>query len=350
MSHRMSLFLRRFYVQSTWSCRFCSSVSKEEKLDDPAPLFFNKEVQTLLTKLTRVDLKKIFRSRKDGIPLTVPQFKFMTNEELEEAQQKSLLNLHKRLQMPPVVKVQPDTIKVLSKDDTLEGYSQSNFMITDISYGISDKNRLIVVREPDGTLRHALNRERNRMNQLYFPRDGKQIEVPKMFHDPYFFNLLERKEYEFILNCACIQFEPDDLEYHRIVKQVYEYVHIHKEYDALRSTRHFGPFVFYLAWEEDIDNLLIDIIGSNRIDEAVLLIQLYHIIHPEAESAVNVQDEDDMGLINRYITLDSLKRMDLEAAVSSYTRLQNAKREVEEGVRIAHGLNVSTEQLETQPN
>lgn len=41
--------------------------------------------------------------------------------------------------------------------------------------------RLIVVREPDGTLREANKDERHRMNQLYFPVKGRSLYHPRMF-------------------------------------------------------------------------------------------------------------------------------------------------------------------------
>lgn len=43
------------------------------------------------------------------------------------------------------------------------------------------QNRIIVVREPDGTLRKAKWDERNRSNHIYFTRPGHYMRVPKMF-------------------------------------------------------------------------------------------------------------------------------------------------------------------------
>lgn len=50
---------------------------------DPAPLFFNSNVQQLLKKLTRMDLRTIFRTKRYGAPLKAPEYKFMTTEELD---------------------------------------------------------------------------------------------------------------------------------------------------------------------------------------------------------------------------------------------------------------------------
>lgn len=149
---------------------------------------------------------------------------------------------------------------------------------------------------------------------------------------------MEREEYEFILDRACIQFEPDDAEYKKITEEVYFCVNMGKKFDKLRSTRHFGPFAFYLAWEGKIDSLLIDVIQSEKIEEAVSLIQLYHRIHPEAKSAQPVQEGDDLTLIRNYVNLDSLQHNNLQHTLLMYEKLQQEKKEIEENVKKAHGL------------
>lgn len=40
---------------------------------------------------------------------------------------------------------------------------------------------MIVVRESNGTLRKAINDEREKVLQIYFPRKGKTTHVPLMF-------------------------------------------------------------------------------------------------------------------------------------------------------------------------
>ena len=50
-------------------------------------------------------------------------------------------------------------------------------MFTDITYGVHDRERFIVVREPDGILRHAQGEERDRLNQIYFPHLGRKVNI-----------------------------------------------------------------------------------------------------------------------------------------------------------------------------
>lgn len=150
---------------------------------------------------------------------------------------------------------------------------------------------------------------------------------------------MDREEFEFILDRACLQFEPDDPEYHRITKEVYSYVNKLKKFDALRSTRHFGPLAFYLVWNNDIHILLMDTIESGNIEEAGALIRLYHLVYPETKSAESIEPiEDDVELIKRYAELDSLDRYELTGAIKKYEKLQKEKQEINIGIKKAHGL------------
>lgn len=44
---------------------------------------------------------------------------------------------------------------------------------------------MVVVRDEDGILRKATWEEKNRINQIYFPRPGRQLKVPKMFEEEF---------------------------------------------------------------------------------------------------------------------------------------------------------------------
>ena len=71
-----------------------------------------------------------------------------------------------------------------------------------------------------------------------------------------FQDAIKREEYNFILDNACLQLEPDDPDYQRIVGEVYSAVDENMHYEILQSTRHFGPLCFYLTWNKCMDNLL----------------------------------------------------------------------------------------------
>ncbi|XP_014469578.1 PREDICTED: 28S ribosomal protein S22, mitochondrial [Dinoponera quadriceps] len=306
---------------------------------DPAPVFFDQEVQTYLKKLTTLDYKKVFRIRKDGHELEPPQYRFLTDEELEKAKKVAEKRAEIYLQMPPVVKQRSDSSLLLCEDPGLQNYNAAKIVFTDITYGINNRKRFVVIREPNGKLRHATWQERNRIIPIYFPNPGRELQMPKMFESENLQSILDRKEYEFILDRACVQFEPDDPKYQEITREVYERVNLERHFDVLRSTRHFGPMVFHLVWTSNIDNLLHEMIESSRIKDAVLLIRLYHKIHPTSSSAIEqCSNSDDVEFILHYVRLDSPKTGTLEKLLHSYKELQQELKILEEGIKRAHGV------------
>ncbi|KAL0105642.1 hypothetical protein PUN28_015853 [Cardiocondyla obscurior] len=341
LSRHTSKFLRYSYSRAISNCRGFASTNVEtaESERDPAPFFFDEKVQKYLTQLTTVDYTKVFRTRKDGHKLTPPQYKFMTDEELEEATKAAQRKARRYLQMPPVVKQRVDSSLTLDKDVALQGYDTAKYVFTDISQGVRDKERFIVIREPDGTLRHATWKERDRLLQTFFPKPIKEINKPKMFEGEYLQNLLNRKKYEYILDRACVQFEPDDPDYQSVTREVYEHINVEKHFDFLRSTRHFGPMVFHLVWTNNIDHLLHEMIETSRISDAALLIRLYHVIYPTAEPTVeSCEHMDDVDFVTHYIKLlESPKKDKLQKLLQSYRELQRERQIVDENVKRAYG-------------
>lgn len=135
--------------------------------------------------MTKVNYKKVFRIRQDGHKLQSPQYKFLTDEELQKARKMAEHKANKYLQMPPVVKQRLDLSVPLCKDAALQSHDTTKYVFTDITYGLNDRNRFIVIREPDGTLRHANWQERDKMLQIYFPKPGRELRKPKMFEGEY---------------------------------------------------------------------------------------------------------------------------------------------------------------------
>lgn len=100
------------------------------------------------------------------------------------------------------------------------------------------------------------------------------LQVPRMFQDDYLESLLTREEYEFVLDRACIQFEPYSPAYQRVTSITYQHINDHNNFDSLRSTRHFGPFVFFLAWFKSMDGLLLNLIETSHIEELNSLLKV----------------------------------------------------------------------------
>ncbi|XP_013102739.1 small ribosomal subunit protein mS22 [Stomoxys calcitrans] len=353
---------------------------------DPHPLFTDAETQKLLKSLTQLQVEKVFR--KATMPKNTTEYKFMTTEELEEEFVKTIERAKSRLQMPPVVKVKEDTPRVISEDKALKGFSDTKYVITDISFGLKPIERKVVVRETDGTLRYAPMDVTKRMKQLYAPLAGRKIRTPKMFEDEHFQRCLDEHKYEFILDRLVVQYEPYETEYHRLCSKVYQHLNDTKEFDQLRSTRHFGPMAFFYAWHKCIDDLLYDMIRRDYLRNGAELIALYYKIHKvpenysvllqkleqytsaddialkalrtplkkalesgdihdEIESAIGKSardfemDELCLQFIESFISSHALKKVQLELAVQTLKEINAEKKQLYEGLSKAHGVQQS---------
>ena len=81
------------------------------------------------------------------------------------------------------------------------------------------QDRYIVVREIDGTLRQAHWEERDRMNQIYFPKEGRHLTLPKMLTSAHLPDVLQGESvhrHEEVLDLCNLQCEPDSPDYIRV--------------------------------------------------------------------------------------------------------------------------------------
>lgn len=186
--------------------------------------------------------------------------------------------------MPPVLSVREDNCKVLSTDKALSKFSPYTYVFTDVSFGLKQDDRSIVTRDPEGVLKEASNELRKRMLQIYFPTNNRSFREPKMFEPDNFKRLLEERKYAFLLDRACCQYEPHEKRFHEITSQIYTHVNENFQFSILRSTRHFGPMAFFLAWHKLIDDLLLDMIRNDYLKNAVEAICLMYKLNGIKES------------------------------------------------------------------
>ncbi|MPC41021.1 28S ribosomal protein S22, mitochondrial [Portunus trituberculatus] len=318
--------------------RACSTIPSRYDERDPAPLFFDSKVQEILKRVTGRNYDKIFRRRYDEKKLNPPKYEFLTEEELGELKEEMEKKAETLLQMPPVVKQREPIQVVLSRDPALTGFDTCRYVFTDITYGVPDR-RLILVRDTDGTLRQASWEERDRMNQIYNPQSGRKIRPHRVFEEENLKNVLDREEYEFVLDLACAQFEPDDPEYQQVTGRVYETLEARRCYQALHSTRHYGPLCFYLAWNKKIDNLLTTLIQLELLSEGADIVRLYYLVHPDSKSAGHHMDLSlPLETIKMYMEQDSLQRAKLQLAIQAYQEIVQQRHHHQEDVKAAHGL------------
>lgn len=215
------------------------------------------------------------------------------------------------------------------------------------------------------------------MNSIYFPMVGRRFRTPRMFELEHLKRCLDQQFYEFILDRACIQFEPYERDFHRITSDVYIHINQTKQFDQLRSTRHFGPMAFFLAWHKMIDDLLIDMIDRDYLLNGVDLICLYNQLNKiltdekilaKLEQMVNDDNtsinstqktnsikEDinrPIGKTNKQLMIDNIclefieshvkqngiKKPAIEASLQNYRLLHEEKMRVSEGLHKAHGV------------
>ncbi|XP_021492254.1 small ribosomal subunit protein mS22 [Meriones unguiculatus] len=302
-------------------CRSLSSEAESGSSEVKKPTFMDEEVQSILTKMTGLDLQKTFQPAVQ--PLKPPTYKLMTQAQLEEATRLAVEAAKVRLKMTPVLEERKPINDVLAEDKIMEGAETNKYVFTDITYHIPHRERFIVVREPSGTLRKASWEERDRMIQIYFPKEGRRVLPPIIFKDENLQTLYSQDRYIDVLNLCVAQFEPDSTEYIKIHHQTYESIDRHGRYDLLRSTRHFGGMAWYLVNKKKIDGLLIDQIQRDLIDDATSLVRLYHMLHPDGQSAQEAKEQaaEGVNLIKVFAKTEAQRGPYIELALQTYQEI-----------------------------
>nr|XP_061797850.1 small ribosomal subunit protein mS22-like [Nerophis lumbriciformis] len=282
------------------------------------PQFTDPVVQDILTRITGLDLQKVFRPLKQE--LKPPVYKLMTDEQLEQAVKLATQKAQNLLQMPPVLPERKPISDVLSVDKILEGMDTAKYVFTDITYNIPHRERFIVVRETDGTLRKATWEERDRLIQVYFPKDGRKIAPPLLFNDENLKMVFSQDRHEDVLDLCLVQFEPDSSQYIKVHAATYEDLDKHGKYELLHSTRHFGGMAWYLVNARRIDGLIVDMLKKELVQDAVSLVSLFHLVHPHSESALEASRHQatDTDLLKIYAQKESQRSGYIELALQAY--------------------------------
>ncbi|XP_034988922.1 small ribosomal subunit protein mS22 [Zootoca vivipara] len=290
----------------------------EKKSDVPKPSFTDEKVQNLLIQMTGLNLQKVFKPAKQE--LNPPTYKLMTEAQLEEATKAAVEKAKERLKMPPVLSEREPINDVLAEDKILDGIEPYKYIFTDLAYSTPHRERFIVVRETNGTLRKATWEERDRMIQIYFPKEGRKIIPPVLFKEENLTTTFLQDRHEELLDHCLVQFEPDSPDYIRVHQRTYDDVEKNGKYDLLRSTRHFGGMVWYFINRKMVDGLLIDMLQRDLIEDAVSLVTLYHMLHPDCQSAKEAQEYDIQGLdlIKVFVKTETQRAGYIELALQSY--------------------------------
>uniref|UniRef100_A0A1A8CT24 Mitochondrial ribosomal protein S22 n=1 Tax=Nothobranchius kadleci TaxID=1051664 RepID=A0A1A8CT24_NOTKA len=282
------------------------------------PRFSDPAVQDILTRITGLDLQKVFRPIKQE--LKPPTYKLMTSEQLEQAVHLASEEAKKRLNTPPVLPERKPINDVLVVDQILDGMDTAKLVFTDITYSIPHRERFIVVREPDGTLRKATWEERDRMIQVYFPKEGRLITPHLIFKEENLKFVFSQDRHEDVLDLCLVQFEPDSSDYIKVHAATYEDLDKHGKYDLLRSTRHFGGLAWYLVSARRVDGLIVDMLKKELLQDAVSLVSLFHMVHPHSESAQEAASQQAAGteLLKIYTQKESQRSGYIQLALQAF--------------------------------
>merc|ERR1712013_736245 len=151
------------------------------------------------------------------------------------------------------------------------------YVFTDITFGVPDRQRLVSVREQEGSLRSATWEERDRILHTYFPKPGRRHYDPAMFEPENLAGILCPEKYEYVLDRNCLQYEPDHPIHIRTLSLV-----------------------------------------NDRVEEAVDVIAVYLQIHPDCKlaSASGLKMMSGENLLRRFCGIEALKTGKISMAVA----------------------------------
>ncbi|XP_063051708.1 28S ribosomal protein S22, mitochondrial isoform X1 [Engraulis encrasicolus] len=284
--------------------------------------FSDPEVQRLLKVMTGCDLQKVFKVTPQPT-LKPPSYKLLTDQQLQQAVSAAEEEAGHLLTPPPELEERVAINDELSHDALLEGADEAKLVFTDITLNVPHRERFMVVREPSGSLRKASWEERDRILQIYFPKEGRQLTHPAIFNQESMKLALSEGRHEEILKRNLVQFEPDSAEYKRVCVQVYEDVERNGSYDLLRSTRFFAGLVWFLGNNKRIDALLLDMLQRDLLEDAVCLVRLFLLLHPNSQSATRADTHTTgLELLKVYCECDCQKRSLMELALQTHQQAE----------------------------
>uniref|UniRef100_A0A914EHR4 Uncharacterized protein n=1 Tax=Acrobeloides nanus TaxID=290746 RepID=A0A914EHR4_9BILA len=275
-----------------------SSINVEE-------IFLKREVQELLKKVTSVDINKVYahRLKNKGSREQRMHYAMMTDEKLAQVKEKYAKMAEYFLQLIPIKEPLPETFKVITKDEELDGHDESSYVFYDIRDAL-DQDRLVVYREPDGTLRTAKPQELRRLNRAFYPRPNKPVYVPPVFFDPALEYALNLNKHELVMDFACWFFEPDELQFVQLIQEVIDRTVRDNKLENLYGTRHFSTLTFYLTLNKNIEPLFKFFVQKKDTASMANIVRLYKIMHTDwrTASAGKDADTDDFKLVYDFAT------------------------------------------------
>jgi len=242
-------------------------------------LIESEEVQSILKRMTTISIDQIFAGRKEA--LRRPTYNILDSEELKKAEEVNLTEVGQRLKMPEVRELRKPINIIISHDEELIEFDEdgADFVFTDISSLETTRTRLLRVREnATGVLREGNWDERERMEFMYWPKEGQTYETAPMLLDenlPFMFN--EGRHCQ-VLDFINVQWQVDAPDYQRVLNAVYEDLAVREAFHHLKSTRYYGGMVFYFVTNKKTLNVFSSLVQSGDIDDAADIVRLHSLI------------------------------------------------------------------------
>jgi len=281
--------------------------------NDPFVIFCEPKVQELLHKMIGFDIMKV--AGPNLKPLRKPEYKLLTDEQLAEEQQGAVQRQRIKLQIPPYMKPRKPPAEALEIDPELAHFDTCKWVFTDVTFGLKDRERVVTVRDIDGSLLMAPWDAKERLSQMYNPREGRHVVVPAMFNEDNLESMIKEKRYRYILDRACAQFEPDDPQFLRTTHRVFNAVDKARDYEMLWSLRHYGSLAFYLVWHDMMENFLAYMWDNKKRPEARDLVELYASVHPSSQCALQLSqlsEPDDTAVVQAFVSNNQKTSQDLD--------------------------------------
>uniref|UniRef100_A0A915E5E1 28S ribosomal protein S22, mitochondrial n=1 Tax=Ditylenchus dipsaci TaxID=166011 RepID=A0A915E5E1_9BILA len=175
--------------------------SADEEDVDVEKMFIDGRVQRLLKNLIGMDIDKIYSDRVVS-SVERKHYALMTDDMITHIRTKMMRRGERFQQFVPVKEPRSSIPTVLANEEGLDGFDNTKYVFTDITFDATSRNRIVVVREPNGILRNATPEEHDRMNRTYYPSEEKPVLEPKVFTDPSFSEALKGNRHEIVMDWA----------------------------------------------------------------------------------------------------------------------------------------------------
>uniref|UniRef100_A0A915MDC0 Mannosyltransferase n=1 Tax=Meloidogyne javanica TaxID=6303 RepID=A0A915MDC0_MELJA len=273
-------------------------------------LFVDENVQKLLKSLCGFDLNRLYSWRLINSP-SRRHYALMTDNMYKEFLFKMASKAQYFLQFVPLKEPRPNKAETLSVDSDIAGHDPSKIIFVDISHDSTERDRAIVVREPNGRLRTALPEEHFRMNRIFFDKPDRPVREPPLFHlhpdsdgkivcGDILLQTLARDEHEFVLDWACNFYEPDDHKFVELCKCIFENTIKKQKLSVLHSTRHFGTLAFYMIINNYYFELIEFFAQNQNISGVANTIRLLRIIYPNWTTTIP-SNFSDLDVLKEYL-------------------------------------------------